>query len=500
MICASESAEDVVVVANRLPVEMLADGRLVRSPGGLVSALSSMPGSETSAPQWVGWLGPQSSDDSCDRLADDSLHAVPLRPAEVAGHYRGFCNSLLWPLFHGRLQKLELNRSWWRHYRAVNQRFATTVADIAPPNGIVWVHDYHLLLVPAMLRARRSDLRIGLFLHIPFPPAQLFAALPWRQELLLGMLGADLLGFQTDTDVANLYETLDRFGGGQVRRHGPAHRPAVAAEAFPISIDFAHWSELGTSVAARGRERRAELDADYVFIGADRLDYTKGISQRLTAFGELLDEGHLDPERTTFVQIAVPSRDDIPSYRKERDEIERLVDEINAHHVRRAGDGPIRYIHEGLEEEDLAVWFCASDCLVVTSLADGMNLVAKEFVACRADRRATVVLSEFAGAAANLPGAMVVNPYDTEAVKRSLLDASRMPVVEQVERMVSMREQVHEHDFDDWAYRFLGRLRTVGTRNSPRRRSVTARVRDRREVRRGDRSADRKPAPVEDEQ
>ena len=176
MISASESAEDVVVVvANRLPVEMLADGRLVRSPGGLVSALSSMSGSETAAPQWVGWLGPESSGDSRESLADESLHAVPLRPAEVAGHYRGFCNSLLWPLFHGRLQKLELNRSWWRHYRAVNQRFATTVADVAPPNGTVWVHDYHLLLVPAMLRARRSDLRIGLFLHIPFPPAQLFA-------------------------------------------------------------------------------------------------------------------------------------------------------------------------------------------------------------------------------------------------------------------------------------------------------------------------------------
>lgn len=457
----------LVVAANRLPIEMDADGTPRRSPGGLVSALSSV-----SAPQshWVGWLGP----DSCDlSLPDfeaefqaDGFHPIGLTREEADDHYNGFCNSLLWPLFHGRLKPLNFERSWWRTYRAVNERFAAKVAAVAPPDARVWVHDYHLLLAPAMIRARRSDLRIGSFLHIPFPPARLFAALPWRRELLLGMLGADLLGFQTPDDVDHMLDAIGGYGGGQWRRR----QGRMEVDAFPISIDFNRWASHGPPAARAAREHRASLGADFVLLGIDRLDYTKGIAQRLRAFGELLDEGLLDADRSSFVQVAVPGRTSIADYQDERAEIEEVVASVNRRHIRACGVGPIRYLTTNLGEAELAEWYRAADALVVTSLADGMNLVAKEFVACRGDVGASVILSEFAGAVNDLPGALVVNPYDTEGVKRALLTAYRMPAAERAERMTAMREQVRHHTVHDWAQTFLERLNSVGTPSATARR------------------------------
>jgi trehalose 6-phosphate synthase len=470
-------SDDLVVVANRLPVRLDAEGNLSRSPGGLVSALSSMSDEHM---QWVGWLGNADDEAPAPPLTDGAMHAVPLRSSEVSGYYDGFCNSMLWPLFHGRLQRLELSRSWWRTYRVVNQRFALEVARVAPPNATVWVHDYHLLLVPAMLRARRRDLRIGSFLHIPFPPSQLFAALPWRREILLGMLGADLMGFQTQDDVDNFTQSVERLVRGVRGRRG--HVTGIAAHAFPISVDFDQWSASGDRAATAGSERRRQLDAEVVFLGADRLDYTKGIANRLRAFGELLDQGRLDPATAAFVQIAVPSRDDIASYQEERDDIETLVRDINERYRRDDGSAPIVYINEQLDEADLAEWYRAADCLVVTSLADGMNLVAKEFVACRSDLRGSVVLSEFAGAANDLPGAMVVNPYDVEAIQKAMLNAASMSLDEQRVRMTSMRDQVREHDLNAWARSYLARLGNVSGHREVRRWPLTTTGRDRRRV------------------
>ena len=453
--------DDLVVVANRLPVTVADDGRLVRSPGGLVAALSAISDDRM---QWVGWLG-SASDEAAPAPTDRGMHAVPLARVEIEGYYDGFCNSLLWPLFHGRLQPLELDRSWWRAYRAVNHRFAATVARVAPAGATVWVHDYHLMLVPAMLRARRHDVRIGTFLHIPFPPAQLFATLPWRRELLLGLLGADLLGFQTPDDVANFHATVDRVIG----RDSSLRTPRASVDAFPISVDVEQWERLGETARDAAADLRRTAGANLLFLGADRLDYTKGIAQRLRAFGELLDRGALDASRVRFVQIAVPSRDDIAPYQEERDEVLRVVDEINERHRRDDGTGPIHYIGEHVEIADLAAWYRAADCLVVTSLADGMNLVAKEYVATRTDGLGSVVLSEFAGAANDLPGALVVNPYDLDAIGRALLHAAAMTRAEQRERMATMRDSVQEHDLHQWAEGYLGRLRQVPT-TAPRRR------------------------------
>ncbi len=408
---------------------------------------------------WVGWPGP-----GVDRLGPlpshhPRLHPIPLSPVEEARYYQGFANSVLWPLFHGRLRREEMNRAWWRTYRSVNERFAVAIARTAPPNATVWVHDYHLLLVPKMLRARRPDVRIGLFLHIPFPNAQLFSMLPWRQEVLAGMLGADLIGFQVAEDAANFVSAAERL----LALHAHGHRLHVGArevdvDTFPISVDFARWDALGDDAVDPAAALRAELDVASIFLGIDRLDYTKGITQRLRAFEELLNEGRIDADKCAFVQVAVPSRADVPAYQDEREEVEAIVERINTSHLRSNGTGPVRYIESSFDDTGLAAWYRAANALVVTSLADGMNLVAKEFVAARGDGDGVVVLSEFAGAAQELPEALIINPYDIEAIKSALLTAMEMPEEERRSRMEMMRDSVRHNDVHHWAQHFLERL------------------------------------------
>jgi alpha,alpha-trehalose-phosphate synthase [UDP-forming] len=446
----------LVVVANRLPVEISADGELNTSPGGLASALSSVTASGT---QWVGWAGPESRRHKPFDHGDLHLHPVTLSADDVVRYYQGFANAVLWPLFHGRLRRVELYRAWWHSYRIVNRRFATAVTNIAPLGGTVWVHDYHLLLVPAMIRERRPDLRIGLFLHIPFPNAQLFSMLPWRREVIKGMLGADVVGFQVRDDVSNFVAAVERLIKPRVRgRTVFEGSHSVDVDAFPISIDFAHWDSLGGKAEAQAAQHRQELGVESIFLGIDRLDYTKGISQRLRAFGELLDAGLLDAETCAFVQVAVPSRSDIAAYEDERDEVEELITLINSKHVRANGSEPVRYIDSSLDEVEMAAWFRAANALVVTSLADGMNLVAKEFVAARGDLGGTLILSEFAGAAQDLEGALIVNPYDIEAIKLALVASVRMPPAERAARLKTMRAAVEHNDVHRWARNFLNRL------------------------------------------
>jgi trehalose 6-phosphate synthase len=446
----------LVVAANRLPVEISADGQLNASPGGLASALSSVTAAGT---HWVGWGGPEAGRQRPFDHGDLRLHPVPLSDEDVERYYQGFSNGVLWPLFHGRLRRVELYRAWWHSYRIVNRRFATAVTKIAPLGGTVWVHDYHLLLVPAMIREKRPDLRIGLFLHIPFPNAQLFSMLPWRREVIKGMLGADVLGFQVPDDVTNFVAAAERLVKPRVRGrtvYDGFH--AVDVDAFPISIDYAHWERLGAKAEPLAAQHRRDLGVDSIFLGIDRLDYTKGISQRIRAFGELLDAGVLDAERCAFVQVAVPSRADIAAYEDERAEVEELINRINSKHARANGSTPVHYIDSSLDEVEMAAWFRAADALVVTSLADGMNLVAKEFVASRGDLGGTLILSEFTGAAQDLDGALIVNPYDIEAIKQALVNAIAMPAAEQAARQKTMRAAVEHNDVHRWARNFLARL------------------------------------------
>jgi len=453
-----------VVVANRLPVDRVEgpDGQLSwkTAPGGLVTALE--PVMRNRSGLWVGWPG--SPDEDLAPFEQGGLGLVPVRlsAGEVADYYEGFSNATIWPLYHDVLAPPEYHREWWQSYVEVNRRFAEAAAAVAAPGATVWVQDYQLQLVPADLRRLRPDLRIGFFLHIPFPPAELFARLPWRDRVIEGLLGADLIGFQTVAGAQN-FTRMARSRLGAARNRDLltlADGRVVAARPYPIAIDTRGFQSLAKTPAVRERAaqvRRDLGDPETLFLGVDRLDYTKGIPQRIRAFGELLAEGRLDPAKVAFVQIATPSRERVGEYRRLRDEMDRLVGRINGDHGL-IGRAPITYLHSGFGREEMAALYRAADVMVVTPLRDGMNLVAKEYIACRLRNQGALVLSEFAGAAHELRQAYLVNPFDIDALKDVMTQAAGDLPRERQRRMRSLRRQVFEHDIDRWAGAFLDDL------------------------------------------
>lgn len=452
----------LVIVANRLPVHWAepSDGGAVwqPSPGGLVSALA--PAIHGRPTTWIGWTGTSSRTDSptCDHRFD--LHAVALGEDEVAGFYNGFSNSTLWPLYHDAIVVPLFDKQWWETYRRVNQRFADTVASAVPPGSLVWIHDYQLQLVPAMLREQRDDLRIGFFLHVPFPAQELFLRLPWREDITRGMLGADVVGFQTEVGAQNFRliarRLVDgRIEGGCVEIGGRRVRVGT----YPVGIDTARVEDIArrASTGQRAREIRAELgNPSVILLGVDRLDYTKGITVRLMAYRELLEEGRIDPSRVVLVQIAQPTRDDVPGYREIRTDVERLVGGINGD-FGRLGGVTIRYLHQSQRFDELVALYQAADVMLVTPFRDGMNLVAKEYVASRLDRPGTLVLSEFAGASHQLARAVRVNPFDIDDLKTAIDRAVNRPDHDR-RRWASLRRIVTRDDAAAWAARFLGDL------------------------------------------
>ena len=453
-----------LVVANRLPVDRVSepDGSTTwrPSPGGLVTALEPVMRSQDGI--WLGWSG--APDEALEPFEADGLRLVPvtLQADEVADYYEGFSNATLWPLYHDAIVGPRYRREWWDAYVRVNRRFAEQTARLAAPEALVWVQDYQLQLVPAMLRELRPDLRIGFFLHIPFPPVELYAQLPWRRQVIEGLLGADLVGFQRPGGAANFARLARRLVGAQTRGkviHLPDGRDVVV-DAFPISIDTGGLDRLARSpaVSRRAQEIRTELgDPRYVLFGVDRLDYTKGIRARLRAFGELLRDGDVEPGEAVFVQVASPSRDRVDEYRALRDDIEMLVGRINGSYGQ-IGYQPIHYFHTSFGREEMTALFRAADVMAVTPLRDGMNLVAKEYVACRVDGGGTLVLSEFAGAADELTSAFLVNPHDLDGLKRTMLDALHAEREDARRRMRAMRRHVARHDVNRWARSFLTAL------------------------------------------
>jgi trehalose 6-phosphate synthase len=461
---ASTGTADLLIVANRLPVDRVEnpDGSTEwrRSPGGLVSALE--PVLRANDGTWIGWPG--GTEQELEPFQDDGMSLVPLTMTEreVEEFYEGFSNATLWPLYHDVVAKPEFHREWWDTYVSVNRRFAEKAAEHAAEGATVWVHDYQLQLVPAMLRERRPDLRIGFYLHIPFPPAELFQQLPWRRQLLEGLLGADLVGFQLSGAAQNFVRLVRQRVGHKTHRdlvYLPDGR-VVRAAAFPISIDAESYESLARSesVAQRAAEiREAVGNPRKIFLGVDRLDYTKGIYARLRAFSELIADGELDVEDAVFVQVATPSRERVEQYRILRDDIDRLVGRINGD-LGKIGRPVIHYLHSSYPAEEMAAFFRAADIMVVTPLRDGMNLVAKEYVACRYDEHGALVLSEFAGAAEELRQAWMVNPYDINGMKAALLQAYRAEPRELTRRMRAMRRTVMQHDVAAWARSFLDEL------------------------------------------
>ena len=471
---APHDGHDLVVVANRLPVDVTLDEQggpsWTRSPGGLVTALAPVMSRTKGA--WVGWGG--SPDLELEPFEVDGTELVPvmLTEADVERYYEGFSNDTLWPLYHDVIASPQFHRQWWDAYRRVNERFAQAAAANAAPGATVWVHDYQLQLVPAFLRELRPDLRIGYFHHIPFPPLEIFAQLPWRKQVVEGLLGADLIGFQRGGDAANFVRIVRRLTDLTTRGQmvtvdeGTPQQRHVRAQAFPISIDSHAFDELARTAAVqeRAREIRRELgDPQHLLLGVDRLDYTKGIRHRIKAYGELLEDGRLSATDTTLVQVASPSRENVGAYQQLRDEVELLVGRINGDHGQ-VGHAPVQYLHQSFPMEEMAALYLAADVMLVTALRDGMNLVAKEYVAARSDERGALVLSEFTGAADELVGSVLVNPHDIDGMKDAITYAVHLDPKEARKRMRRLRRRVLTHDVAAWSGQFLAALTAVPVR------------------------------------
>ncbi|HWM21828.1 MAG TPA: trehalose-6-phosphate synthase [Ilumatobacteraceae bacterium] len=462
---AEPALRDLVVIANRLPVYWAADdvggGAWERSPGGLVSALE--PAVAVSRTSWIGWTGSVGAMEPF-RRNDIDLYPVDLTEDEASGFYAGFSNATLWPLYHDAIFESQFNQPWWDSYVDVNQRFATRAATVAPKGATVWVHDYHLQLVPQMLRDLRSDLRIGFFLHIPFPAQELFLRIPWREEIMRGLLGADVVGLQTDVGAQNFRQIAKRLlGRRQTRKHVLNGDRSTLVSTFPVGIAAAKIRQIAgeATTIERARQIRAELgEPRTVLLGVDRMDYTKGITIRLAAYRELLEEGRIDPSSVVLVQIAEPSRGEVPGYADVRVEVERLVGGINGDFGRLGGIA-VKYLHQSQPLHELVALYLAADVMLVTPLRDGMNLVAKEYVASRLDGTGTLILSEFAGAAKELTGAVLINPFDIGRLKAAIEHAVASEDTTMARRMRAMARVVQRHDAGYWASSFLDALSTT---------------------------------------
>lgn len=462
------NSSSLVVVANRLPIDdsVAPDGACEwrRSPGGLVSALHPL--LRHTPATWVGWAGGTGPAPHLPDIDGVRMHCVALTAEDLRDHYEGFANATLWPLYHDAVEQPVYHRRWWEAYQRVNQRFAEAAAAVAEPGGLVWVQDYHLQLVPGLLRALRPDLRIGFFLHVPFPPPELFMQLPRRAELLRGMLGADLIGFQRAQAAHNFAQLVVKVLDlpATDRRIGVDDR-VVRVGAYPVSIDTAEMAALAgrPDVTARARRLRHDLgDPQQVILSVDRMDYTKGIEQRLKAYSELLVSGDVKVRDTVLVQVAVPSRERVGQYQILRDRVEREVGRINGE-FGRVGEPAIHYLTQHFDRAELAALYRVADVMAVTPLRDGMNLVAKEYVAARVDDTGALLLSEFAGAAAELEQAYLVNPHDLEGLKQMLLTALRAGPDDVGDRMRAMRAHLHRHDIRAWARSYLSALDQTGS-------------------------------------
>ena len=466
------SLRRLLIVSNRLPVTASVEGReicLSDAGGGLATGLGGWHGQAEAL--WIGWPGDVSRADAQmreelqRRLRAQRVEPIFLSAAEVDRYYDGFSNRVLWPLFHYQVDRVPVDASGWDAYYKVNQKFAENVARVYEEGDTIWVHDYQLMLVPGLLRERLPDARIGFFLHIPFPSSDVFRVLPWRREILRGLLGADLIGFHTYNYLNHFTASLLRVEevkarGDRVTVEGRSVRLGV----FPMSVDASAFDALARDpeVMADAAALRADAGGRRILLGVDRLDYTKGIPRRLLAFERLFSREPTLRDEIRYIQIAVPSRERVESYQLFRKEVEEAVGRINGASATLRST-PIHYMHQSVARRQLVALYSAADVMIVTPLRDGMNLVAKEFVASRADGDGVLVLSEFAGAADELRDAVVVNPYDVEALRVAIRQALMMEEPDRRERMRKLREAVLAHDVHKWANEFVDQLASAGT-------------------------------------
>ncbi|MEX1164936.1 MAG: trehalose-6-phosphate synthase [Nitriliruptor sp.] len=457
----------LVVVANRLPVSRGEPGpggqpTWHASAGGLVTALSPVVDEVGGA--WVGYDDDAGSVPERVDALNVSLHAVELTRSQVHGYYHGFSNRTIWPLFHDLVVEPVVDRRWWRSYQDVNRAFAEVAVDAieAASDGgqapLVWVQDYHLMLLPELLRGTSPASPLGFFLHIPFPPPELVARLPWRDQILQGMLAADAVGFHTVRYRDNFVRSVQQLFPGVSTLGDSIALPDgrhVRCVAHPISIDADEFADLARSDETERElaDLRQQFAGRRVLLGVDRLDYTKGIRHRLQSI-ELMLERHPELRReVAFVQVAVPSRDDVKEYRELRTEVETEVGRINGRFTEPGHDVPVHYLYRGVPREKLAAYYRLADVMCVTPLKDGMNLVAKEFVTCQAAGNETgvLLLSEFAGAMLEFgEHAVRCNPFDVEGMSYLMASALELDEDDRRHRIHAMADAVRERDVYRW--------------------------------------------------
>jgi alpha,alpha-trehalose-phosphate synthase [UDP-forming] len=476
----------LINVSNRLPVEIKhrsGHPRLARSSGGLATALDSVWRGQHGV--WIGWAGAGGDSPDANTLLQKAAHGrsytfkpVAISREEVSKYYSGFANEIIWPLFHDMPSRCDFDPECWEVYQRVNRRFAQATAEIATAKDVIWAHDYHLMLMGRYLREAGSLAQAGFFLHIPFPSPDMFEKLPWRKSILCSLLQYHLLGFQADRDRYNFLSCLERILPEATVSRGESEKSVDSVEldghrttigTFPISISFEEFASHAASrqVEAAVTQLRHELAHKCLILGVDRMDYTKGIPERLKAFRILLRRFPELRQRVTLMQVVVPSREEIFNYKELRREVELLVSQINGEFTE-SGWVPIHYMHRSLTRRQLLTYYRAADTLLVTSLKDGMNLVAKEFCAAQVDECGVVILSEFTGAAAELQhGALVINPYDLTAMAEAIHRACVMPVEEKRSRMRLLRDVVRTHNVQTWADAFLTAVITADPRAEP---------------------------------
>lgn len=480
----------LVVVSHRIPMTFSnedGDLKLQSSSGGLVSALEPL--LESQGGVWVGSPGGADSPQARKLLASAarprSYRYAPvfLNAEEEHDFYQGFSNEVIWPLFHDLQSRCNFEPRYWESYQEVNRKFAKATEQASSSASLIWIHDYHLMQVAKTLRGRRPDAKLAFFLHIPFPPPDIFEKLPWRRQILEGLLEHDLIGLQTRRDERNFVACLRSFvpsikiAAAEDEGHAVVSGSRQTQIRFlPISIDYRKFSEDAGSAPVR--RRAAEIKGYHPHVqlamGVDRLDYTKGIPERLKAFRSLLRNFTGFHGRAGLVQIVVPSRENIPHYQDLKSEVERLVTEINGEFAE-PGWIPINYIHRSIPREELLAIYSAADVALITPLKDGMNLVAKEYCAARTEADGVLILSEFAGAAPELRnGALLVNPYDENGMAEALNQAFQMPAEERHRRMLRMRNQIRQADVLAWRDRFFAAIgqsteHRGASRRSPRR-------------------------------
>jgi trehalose 6-phosphate synthase/phosphatase len=461
----------LIVVSNRLPVSITkysGEVHLAHSAGGVATGLSSLYGSYESV--WIGWPGitsekltAEEKNEITAKLADENCLPIFLSQKQLQNYYRGFANKTIWPLFHYFPINTIYEDRFWKTYRQVNEVFCDEVIKITKPSDRVWVHDYQLMLLPQLIRKKAPEAKIGFFLHIPFPSFELFRLLPWREEILNGLLGADLIGFHTYDYARHFLTSVSRITGlehslGKLN----AGNRVVKVDAFPMGINYERYRDAAkdTTVQKETNKIRQKVGDRKIIISIDRLDYTKGIIKRLEAFDLFLSENPGYKEKVTLIMVAVPSRAEVEDYKSLRGELERLVGRVNGEHGT-IGWMPVWYLYRFLPFERLTALYNVADVALVTPLRDGMNLIAKEFVAAKTDGKGVLILSEMAGAASELGESIIVNANNKASIVHAIKEALQMPATEQIERNKAMQNRLSNYDIFKWGNDFLNALSEV---------------------------------------